>query len=138
MNPGLYRRLVPGGRARAVAERCERGAAQQPPGQGGPPLRRLLLAAVGRPGGPGPTSLTRLVDLHNAPVCNLLYEPEQGGLVVTEARVLVVGANVINPNGLAGQRGADQALPEVLAALEAQHGGQAVRCRRLDPAPTAV
>ena len=45
-----------------------------------------------------------------------------GGVIVPQARVLVVGANVVDAKRLSRQRGAHEALPEVLAALEAQHG----------------
>ena len=66
-------------------------------------------------------SWTCLVDLYAAAVSYFLNEAQQRRLKIAQAGVLIFGPDVVNPYGSARQRGQHQPLPEVLAALEAQH-----------------
>ena len=65
--------------------------------------------------------LTGLIDFHDAPIGNLLYEAEEGGFVVPQPGVLVAGADIIYADGLARQGRAYQPLSKVFRSLETQH-----------------
>ena len=149
-NPGLYRRLVPGGRQKAgaagdsvdtrqwVGHRRVVGGAKQT-GRRGRRADAGACAENGRALGggagvpllpfhsplpPSPPICTCLVDLDDAAVCDLLNEAEQRRLIVAQAGVLVVGADVVDADGPSRDGGTYQALSEALGAPKAQHGGE--------------
>ncbi len=61
---------------------------------------------------------TGLVDLNYTTVGDLLQQPQQRGLVVSHARILILGTYVAYANRLPRKGAANKTLPEVLAASE--------------------
>jgi len=74
-------------------------------------------------------SCTCLVDLHDAAIGDLLQKPQQAGLVVPQARVLIARPDVVDADGPSRQRRARQPLPEVAGASEAQRHAPRMRLR---------
>lgn len=64
---------------------------------------------------------TGFVDLYDTAVGDFLQQSQQGRLVVSYSRVLVLSADVSNANGLSGESAANKTLSEVLAAAKVQH-----------------
>jgi hypothetical protein len=77
------------------------------------------------------TQRTRLIDFDDASVGHFLQQPQQAGLVVAQARVLVVRSDFVDADGLAADGGAHEALAEALRAFEAQHAAACPRPRCL-------
>ncbi len=74
-------------------------------------------------------SCTCLVDLHDAAIGDLLEQPQQAGLVIPQARILVARPDVVDADGPPRQRRARQPLPEVAGASEAQRHAPRMRLR---------